>query len=396
MTSKDAVVDWLLGDGRQLLGAAGLMEQLAPRLIAAGVPLWRITFHLPQLHPLLSGELIQWRTDRPTADRWRVERSVAVSRVYHHSPVALMHRTGEPVRRRLAGPGAELEFPVLEELRAEGGTDYLLLPMAMNRRVAAGLGIMTRDPDGFAEEHLALMTALAPVIGAVAQIYVERETTAELLDTYVGHVARDHILGGQVVRGSGLSIRAVILFSDMRDFTRLSEDLPRPEVLSLLNDYFAVIVGAVHEAGGEVLKYLGDGLLAVFRITAPEQAGEACARSLIAVLESIDALERANRRRAAAGQATIRAGIALHLGNVMYGNIGADNRLDFTVIGPAVNLAARLERLTKTIDQPVLTSGAFAEACPVALRALGEHHLEGVREPQPVHAPMPRRQAAGA
>ena len=401
------IVDWLLTDARRLTDIEALQEAICKRLVTAGVPLWRVTFHVPQLHPQMVGQMYTWLSDTGRTSLWNVPRQVAISAMYHNSPVGLMHRTGGMVRRRLAGPDSELDFPLLEELAEQGGVEYAMLPMPIGSAdssfagagspiggvVLAAFGMTTRSPDGFGDRHIAIVDGVMPAVSTVVEAMIGRIRAERLLDIYVGHEAGRRILSGQITIGTGRSIHAVILFCDLRGFTNLSETLPKDELLDLLKDYFACMVGPVVKAGGEVLKFLGDGMLAIFRLEESEEADAAAARALIAALEAEAQVRLTNERRIAAGKSEIRAGIALHVGTVIFGNIGAGERLDFTVIGPAVNLAARIEMLCRDIGSTILTSKAFADLCPVRMLSKGVHVLKGVAEPEevfvPVHAAVP-------
>ncbi len=396
-----AIVDWLLSEARLLPDIGALQEGLCDRLTTAGVPLWRVTFNVPQLHPKMVGQVYTWLSDSGESTLWNVPRSVAVSAIYHNSPVGLMHRTGAKVRRRLAGEDAELDFPLLDELVEQGGTDYVILPMPAGAArsgfsgagrpidgvLYAGFGLTTREPGGFTEAHIDLVERIIPALSTVVESMVNRFRAEQLLDIYVGHEAGRRILSGQITIGTGRSIHAVIVFCDLRGFTEASESLPKGALLDLLKDYFACMVGPVQKAGGEVLKFLGDGLLAIFRLDDAEETDVAAARALIAALEAEAALKETNERRVGDGKTEIHAGIALHVGSVIFGNIGADERLDFTVIGPAVNLAQRIEVLCRDIDSTILTSKDFAELCPVRLVSKGVHTLKGVAGRQEVFAP---------
>lgn len=379
---------WLLTDERTALSPGEALDALALRLRAAGMPLWRAALFLPRLDPQVLTVRYAWRDSADGVEERAFTRATSQAIAYHHSPIALMQRTRATVRRKLQGPDAELDFPVLEEFAAEGATDYLLTPLPVGRPQPGGLSLATRDPAGFAECHVALIEAIAPALRAICENHVRRATLPGLLAAYVGHEAGRHILDGRVTLHASRSIEAVILFSDMRDFTALSESLPKDDLLRLLNDYFAVLVPTIERAGGEVLKFLGDGLLAIFRLGEDEPPDDACARSLIAAIEAQQAFEAANAARRARGQIAFSAGIALHVGTVFYGNIGTAGRLDFTVIGPAVNLASRIEKLTRDLNKPILTSAAFAAASPVALQPEGVHALRGLADMQEVFSPV--------
>ncbi len=383
---------WLLGPARQLPGPAALLAALSRRLTTAGVPLWRTMLAVPAQLPQLASVMCLWHSDAPGdgVEELRIPRVRGSRLRYLHSPMGLLHRTGRPVRRRLTGPDAELDFPLLEQLQGQGGTDYLLLPMPLSLGQGAAFGATTRDPAGFSPTDVATIEAVLPALSAVADIIAGRDLTLGLLNCYVGREAAARILSGDVVVGTGRSIRAVVLFADLRGFTALSEALPRDGLLALLGDYFGCVVPAVERAGGEVLKFMGDGLLAIFRVGDGEPQDEACARGLIAALEAAAALDQVNAARRGDRRAEVQSGMALHVGDVIYGNIGAGDRLDFTVIGPAVNRAARIEGLCRDLGAPILTSQAFARASPVRLVSRGQHRLRGVPAPEEVFAPAHR------
>ena len=381
------IVDWLLGEARAAESPAMLLDGLTAKLREAGLPLMRATLHLPALHPQLGAIAYEWRAADGRATERRVSRELATSRSFHHSPIALMQRLRTTVRRRLAGDDALIDFPILETIRELGATDYALVPMPLGSGKIAGIGMAADGDAGFRDDQIGLVERLAPALGAVCEILIGRQTAIALLDTYVGHNAGRRILDGQIALGAAQSLHTVVFFCDMRGFTTLSETLPQAAVIALLNEFFACMVGPVRQADGEVLKFMGDGLLAIFPVNAGEDQQEACARAIIAAFEAVTELGRVNEARQKQGAAEIRAGIALHLGTVLYGNIGAGDRLDYTVIGPAVNRAARIENLTKEAGRQILTSQAFADACPVQLVHVGRFAVKGVDEPQEVYAP---------
>jgi adenylate cyclase len=379
--------DWILIQGRRFADPGGLLSELAGRLIDLGVPIDRTTLHLPALHPQLYALGYVWLADTGAAEERQLPRSVPLSSSYFNSPVGMLHRMGETIRRRLDGPADEFDFPVLEDLASEGYTDYVILPLEIGRPTVSGFGMMTKHSDGFSDAHIALAESLLTPLAAVVELYVSRRTAVGLLDAYVGRKAGRRVLNGEVVIGSGRSIDAILLFTDIRGFTQLSETLDRQPLLDLLSDYFGAIIGPLDKAGGEVLKFLGDGLLAIFNLDQETDTEEACARAMIAAFEANREVERINQARAADGRAQFACGIALHRGSVIYGNIGAGDRLDFTVIGPAVNRAARIESMTRALEQPILSSRAFARVCPVELVSLGKFELRGIDKPQELFAP---------
>jgi adenylate cyclase len=293
-------------------------------------------------------------------------------------------RTGQGLRRRLADPDCPLDFPVLAELRdGEGVTDYLATPLMFTDGTIHVAVWSTKQPGGFTEAQIAGIEAVVVPLARVTEIRALQRTAANLLATYVGHKAGARILNGQIRRGHTEAIEAAIWLSDMRGFTASSDRLPLPMLIELLNAYFDCQVPAILEAGGEVLKFMGDGLLAIFPIDGAEP-GPVCARAFTAALEARRRINSMTIPQELAGEAGIRFGLALHIGHVLYGNIGGGNRLDFSCIGPAVNLAARLEKLAGKQGRTVVASRDFAAQVPCGLEPIGEFEIAGFSAPQPV------------
>lgn len=291
---------------------------------------------------------------------------------------------GGPIRRRLAGPAAQLDYPVCRELAAEGFTDYVARGLGFSDGRKGPMTMATRCPDGFSDEQLASLEPVWPALALRLELASAYIATSSLLEVYLGQNAARRVLAGEFVRGSGTSLRAAVWTCDLRDFTGLSDRLPPLEVTGLLDAYFERVVDAVTRHGGEVLKFIGDAILAVF--PADEDPGPACARALAAARLAVASIEQTNAARAE----RLVIGVALHLGEVFYGNIGGSGRLDFTVIGAAVNEACRLEALCKSLGAPIILSAAFREHLADAdLVDLGEHPLRGVRRPQRVFGAGP-------
>jgi adenylate cyclase len=280
------------------------------------------------------------------------------------------------------------EFPVLADFAAIGGVDYLALRQPIGPGAAIGAvremfaSWVTDRPGGFSAEELALLERLQPhlvlAVGALSNVWTART----LLETYLGRDAALHVLAGDIVRGRAEVTRKVIWHSDLRDFTRLTDMLPQAEMLGLLDDYAEPVVDAIMREGGEVLKFIGDGILAIFWSREPE---EACAAALRAWRQAQAAIDIVSTARAARGAVVTQPYLALHEGEVLYGNFGGRTRLDFTVLGTAVNEAARIAALCRSLDQKLIISEAFADTCG-ALRArlvgLGRYALRGVGRPQ--------------
>ena len=273
------------------------------------------------------------------------------------------------------------DFPILGEFRAEGVTDYLALPLHYTNGEIHVATFSTREPGGFTAEQAAALEAVAPPLARVAEVRSLRRIAVSLLNAYVGHKAGERILAGRIRRGDVEAIHAVIWLSDMRGFTRRADTMPPASLIELLNLFYDNLVPPIEAEGGEVLKFMGDGLLAIFRIADGADADAACARALRAAKAAqanIAALPDAG------AQDPLRFGLALHVGEALYGNIGAGARLDFTCIGPSVNRAARLEKIASRLGRAVVASAAFAKRLPEEFVALGDFELAGFREPETV------------
>jgi adenylate cyclase len=285
------------------------------------------------------------------------------------------------VRRRLDGPGARLDFPVLEDLVAEGATDYVAMPLRFSDGQLNILTLVSDRPGGFSTEELGQVYEILPTLSRLFESHALRLSSATLLRTYLGSDAGQRVMDGLVKRGDGEDIHAAIWITDLRDSTSLAASLSRVDYLSLLNRYFDSVAGAVLDHGGEVLKFIGDSVLAIFAIDESDQKKpEACARALAAADDASRQIEAYNLERAADGAPLLEFGIGLHRGDLTFGNIGTSKRLDFTVIGSAVNEAARIESLSKTLNRQILISAAFRDSVPDPMISLGRHPLRGVTE----------------
>ena len=370
-----AIVDWLIDGARSAPLPQEVLAQLSERLVACGIPLWRVAVFVRTLHPQVMGRRFIWRPGT------EVEISEAPfelleSADFLENPIAQVYATGRALRRKLGDPDCAVDFPVLSELRAEGITDYLASPLVFTDGAIHAVTCTTRQAGGFTDAQIAGIEAIIAPLARVAEIRALRRMGSTLLDTYVGHDAGERILAGRIRRGDIEEIHAAIWLSDMRGFTALADSLPPPVLIDLLNLYFDSQVPVILEHGAEVLKFMGDGLLAIFTIAGNEI--EVCERALAAA-------RRAQENIAALSGSVmpgLRFGLALHIGDVLYGNIGSGNRLDFTCIGPAVNCAARIEKLTGQLGRAILASGEFARHCAGEFTPLGEFRLAGFSAPQ--------------
>ena len=276
-------------------------------------------------------------------------------------------------------PALGRKHAIFDEMRAKGLTDYVAWPVYHTLGKQHLVTFATDKPGGFDKAHIAALSNLLPVLALVSEIRMKNRLARTLLETYVGSHASELILAGATRRGSGTTVRAAIMICDLRDFTAISDNWPRDDVIDLLNGYFDAMSEPIARHGGEILKFIGDGLLAIFPLSQPE----ACANLLHAVTEAREAMTALNEKNGETGRAPLNYGIGVHVGDVMYGNIGSRTRLDFTVIGPAVNMASRLEALTKQLGRPVLLSRAFADSVGsgFALDRVGEYPVRGFNDP---------------
>ena len=379
-----AVTRWLLDQGRGITDPGQFLDAFASQLRHCGVNVARITTGVPLLHPQLFSFSGVWELGKLPQERSFKLDTVEKVSALDNSPIKLAYG-GEATRLRLTGAPVEGEFPIAVDLRRDGYTDYVVLPVPFGEGGFKALSLATRRPGGFADEELALFEAVVPAFSMNLEVQALRRTARTLLDTYVGRQAGGRVLEGRIRRGMVETIRAVIWLCDLRGFTALSESLPRDVLMSTLNAYFGAMAGAVEEQDGEILKFIGDALLAIFPVAA--DGAVACRSALEAAAEARAALADVNRSRVAEGLPAIACGIALHVGDVLYGNVGSETRLDFTVIGPAVNLTARIESLCKETGHSLLLSSDFVSLSGVPARSVGAFRLKGVGEEQQVFAP---------
>ena len=350
------------------------------RVLEAGILVWRTYIGLQLVHPQLQAMGYLWRRGERVETITRAF-GIQFTPAYIGSPLQEVREGGTPVRYRLDGL-TERHHHVLHEVRDGGGTDYFSLPMRVRRDGPLPVVAFATDrKGGFSETDIDDLTRLVDMMGAVTEMYIEESVAQTVAQTYLGRQVGERILRGMIRRGDGEEIRAVLWFSDLRDFTGLNERLPPDQVLELLNNYFQLVGDALAKNGGEILKFIGDGVMAYFPAEDALFMPMVTAAALDAARQLIDDAEAANEARATGGAEPIRFGIGLHVGTVTFGNIGTEDRLDFTVIGPAVNRASRLQGLTKALGVRVCASAEFNQDCPRPMRSLGKHRLRGVREP---------------
>jgi adenylate cyclase len=378
------LTDWLIDGARSEPNPAKMMAQACERIVAGGLPLWRVGIFIRTLHPDIFGRRFIWKPGAEV-EIGSVDFSFQDSAEFSNSPLSIVFKQGIEVRLRADDPASE-RFGIIRDLRGEGVTDYFALPLMFITGQAHASSWTTRQPGGFTDEQIDWLRQLVIPLARIIEIISLQRTAALLLDTYVGNRAGERILAGQIRRGHTQTMDAAIWLSDLRGFTALSDRLPAETVVDVLNQYFDCQVHAIRQHGGEVLKFMGDGLLAVFPIAAEDgDAGGVCAGALKAARESRRNVE-AMQYPAGENLETFRFGVALHVGRILYGNIGGGDRLDFTCIGPAVNLAARMEKIAGRLKRTVVASASFVEECEAeSWTDLGEFPIAGLAQAQRVY-----------
>lgn len=380
-------LSWLINDASRASSAKELLARLARVLVSEGFPVWRLRLLIRTLNPQLFALSYKWDRGADEIEEFHATHDIVRSDQYRNSPFYLIANGQGGVRRRLEGENPRLDFPVLKELMEEGATDYVALPLAFSDGQVNIMTLVSDRPGGFTTKQLGHLYEILSNLGRLLEAYAHRTSAITLLQTYLGRNAGGRVWDGRVERGDGDDLHAVIWLSDLRGSTEMADTLPREEYLETLNEYFDCVAGSVIEHGGEVLKFIGDAVLAIFPI---EDSGgdkpKACMDALAAARHSIEAMKGVNKCRADRGRPELSFGIGLHRGNITYGNVGTERRLDFTVIGPAVNEVARIEDLTKMVGRTVLTSQEFASSVTCDLDPVGSFSLRGVRFDRSLYA----------
>jgi adenylate cyclase len=391
---------WAVREGLHGSTAYNLFDGYCQRLVIDGVPLWRAHAATETLHPQWSGFGYLWRRDLNAIQPEQYAHDEMAAPEWLASPLYELMRRAESgedsptTRRRLEAGPDQRDFPILAEFFAAGATDYFCQLFSFgdkhdrSRGSGAVFSFTTDRRGGFSDDDLTLLQATLPALSLALKTHVGHEIAAGLLQAYLGEDAGRRVHAGAVARGSVESVRAVLWYADIRGFTTIADAAPGSVVIELLDDVFETLTATLRQSGGQVLKFLGDGMLATFAVAATDRA-ETCRRALDAAVEAMHALDRLNAARAAANKPVAAVDLALHIGDVLYGNVGAIDRLDFTVIGPAVNEVARIEALCATLGRKVLVSAELAAATQdgnLRLEPLGRHTLRGVREPREIFA----------
>jgi adenylate cyclase len=359
--------------------------------VARGLPLARALVLIDTLHPIYEGRAFRWTRAQKETTLTEYGRTDDDLSRWQHSPFYRLEESGESLLRRRLTAETEAEFSIFPELRVDGVTDYV----AVANRFAADEAIggidcvysswATDASQGFTEDDIANLCRLMPFLALAVKTASLARIAGTLVETYLGRDPGRRVLQGRIARGVAEQIEAVLWFSDLRGYTRISDTALPEEIIPLLNHYADAIISAIHEQGGDVLKLMGDGVLAIFTA---EDRGRACDAALTAAFAARHSIAAVNQRRSTKGLPVTDMYLALHIGDVFYGNIGSKDRLDFTVVGPAVNEVSRIAALCRSVDQPLLVSSTFAAALGEArsrLVSVGRYALRGVGRPQDLY-----------
>ena len=391
-TDVDRITDWVIRRGLEGVPEPELLRAFCEKCTAAGLPIDRALALIDTLHPVHEGRVFRWRGDgqeeNAVVDYGPTDQGEAAD-AWQRSPFYHLLQSGKEELRRRTGFGEEPGFPAIQELKDEGYTDHVVFVHRFKDNGTIGemdsvySSWSTRHSEGFSDAGLAALRRLVPALGLAIKSATLARIAGTLVEVYLGRDAGKRVLDGRIQRGVADRIDAVLWFSDLRSFTTITDTAAPGEIIPLLNDYAEAVITAIHEAGGDVLKLIGDGTLAIFRADDPAKA---CAKALKAASVMRGKVEALNERRRAEERPTTSVYLGLHIGEVFYGNIGSTDRLDFTVVGPAVNEASRIASMCRSVDRPVLISSAFAEALPAGKRgdlvSVGRFALRGVGRAQ--------------
>ncbi len=372
----NSLIAWLIGTGRQLGDPVQIVEGCCTRLRDLGVPLSRVRVGQSYANPLLSAWGIVW-TPQGT-QRYSVSTDVLATTAWQGSPFEYVVTTRTPLRKRLAGPGVAHDHPVYDELAATGATDFLAMPLEYGDGTVQGSSFTTDVPEGFSDEHLRILTDSRNALASALEPVAMRESQKSLLRTYLGDGPAREIGQGHIKRGETRSVQAAILFADLRGYTSRTDMLPETQVLSLLGRFFDLIVTSVQDQGGDILKFMGDGVLAMFE--ADPDPAQACSAALQACANALSAMERSAQE--AGDDAMLPFVVGMDFGQVTFGNIGSPDRLDFTVVGSTVNRASRVQSTCKDLGEKALVTAAIAAHAPdFGLQPIGAQELRGLHHP---------------
>ncbi|MGI9481118.1 MAG: adenylate/guanylate cyclase domain-containing protein [Hyphomicrobiales bacterium] len=386
------VVEWLIGQALAETSLEEMFEGTCERLQEAGIPVARAHITFRVLHPLYEATGLTWRPGGVEKQDYAHRSADEPGQAFSSSPLFYMINERIELKRWRLDEDEEAcgKFSVLADFREEGLTDYFAYLIYFGGGPEDGVAgsWATKRKEGFTDEEIEELKRVQKRLGVACKLRVKEQIALNVVSTYLGNGAGRRVLQGQIQRGDGESIRAAIWYSDMRGSTRMADTLPRDTYINTLNEYFECTGGAVRAEGGEVLGFIGDAVLAIFPFEDGDgEAENVCAHVLEASRKAQSQLEHVNKVRKEQGKEPLSFGLALHLGDVVFGNIGLPERVSFSVIGPTVNEVARIEALTKELHHDVLASSEFARHTSINWEKLGSFELRGVGEPVEIVSP---------
>lgn len=373
---QSSIADWLISEGPNCRTPADLVEGFCLKLRSSGIPVDRATMGAPLLHPIAQSSYVAWDLHKGSEQRWFFWTPQRME-IMRASPIYVIYTRGEDVSLDLSQTAQREQYPIGSELWEEGYQCYHALALRFSDGSHKVFTAASKQNGGFSDSQFNALKEVLPLLALVYEGFIARNTAKTLMETYVGKIAGLRVLDGEISRGDGSHIEAVIWFSDMRRFTALSNELNDEDMLELLNHYLEIVTASIEENGGEVLKFIGDAVLAIFPFDISIETAVAHAENA-----ALNALEIRKSEKA-----KFEFGIALHMGEAFYGNIGGGRRLDFTVIGQAVNQASRIESLCSILEAPFLVSKEIANHSGRKWNSLGKHALKGIEEPVEVFVP---------
>ncbi len=379
MNAIDKLNAWMITEGRRSGDPIKVVSHFCAAMVAAGVPFWRVNIGQRFASPLLIAWGVVWRPDGTSVYEVTHARMLTDGYVGSSFEYIMEHR--KPLHKSLRDLDPQTDHISYLEFAEQGGTDYYATLLYYGDGSLHGCTFVTQDPDGFTPEHLEMIEAALPALSCAMEPVTMRKSSKSLLRTYLGDGPSEAVWNGTIKRGERTTLDAVVMFSDLRGFTALSDTGTEEEVFDALNSYFDLVVQSVEENGGDVLKFMGDGILSIFPIPRQADHADRCRKAAQAAQGVLSGLVTLNQSRTAADQPALDLGIGINAGQVSYGNIGSPARLDFTVLGSAVNVASRVEGLTKSLGHRVLATDTIADAAPDLFAASGLHEVRGIAHP---------------